>query len=114
MKYTDILRRGFGARSKKAIFFLQKIFFAPLHFLSYFKLADANVNTNLVYLAQKNNLPPLDMRWEILNEVFSSLSKEERLVWISKIKNFLENDSMSENLRLQGFILNLLSEYAKK
>ena len=114
MKYTDILRRGFGVRNQRVVFFLRKILFTPLHFLSYFKLADSAANTNLVYLTQKNNLYPLSLQWEILNKVFSSLPKEDQLAWLSKIKNFLKNDYMNENLHLQGFILNLLSEYYEK
>ena len=105
---TGIIKRGFGIRNKYLVNALAAIFLGPFWIFSKFGILDSLSNTDIVLLAQKNNLPPLGLELHDFQTNFENLDKHNQKIWQSKIREYLKRDKMKEHLHFQKYLVNVI------
>lgn len=106
---TGIIKRGFGIRNKYLVNALAAIFFGPFWIFSKFGILDSLSNTDIVLLAQKNNLPPLGLELHDFQANFEHLDKHDQKIWKSKIKEYLKRDKMKEYIHFPKYLVSIVS-----
>lgn len=106
---TDIIRRGFGIRNKYLVYALAIIIFGPFWGFSRLGILDSLSSTDVVLLAQKNNLPPLGLELDNFQANFENLDKHDQRIWKNKIKEYLKRDRMKEHIYFQKYLAGLIS-----
>jgi hypothetical protein len=107
--HAGIIKRGFGVRNKYLVSALTNINFRPFWVLAKLGILTSLSNTDIVYLARKNNLPPLGLELYDLQTNFENLAERDQKMWKAKIKEYLKRDKMKEHIYLKEYLVNLIS-----
>jgi 2-polyprenyl-3-methyl-5-hydroxy-6-metoxy-1,4-benzoquinol methylase len=104
-----MIKRGFGVSNKYLASALANIIFRPFWVSAKLGVLTSLSNTDIVYLARKNNLPPLGLEIDNFRANFESLAEHDRKIWQDKIKEYLKKDKMSDFVYLKEYLVSLIS-----
>jgi len=107
--HAGIIKRGFGVRNKYLVNALTNIIFRPFWVLAKLGILTSLSNTDIVFLARKNNLPPLGLELYDLQTNFENLAERDQKMWRDKIKEYLKRDKMKEHIYLKEYLVSLMS-----
>jgi len=103
--------RGFGIRNRYLIYLLTALFLGPLFVLQKLNLFNSLTKNRLVGLLKKNpQTPPLGLETEYFKKNFESLSKQERQIWLDRLKKYYKKDKLREHIYFKSDIENIIKK----